>query len=96
MDDDEKNSTPTENQEEKEEYVENDNIMSLIKEGLVKQGIPLAVLFLIFILINLSSFINTVVGRFDRAVIDNNLTFKGYVIQGIILTSTFAIFNMFY
>jgi hypothetical protein len=96
MDDDEKKEDSTENQEEKEEYVENDNIISLIKEGLVKQGIPLAVLFLIFILINLSSFINTVVGRFDRAVIDNNLTFKGYVIQGIILTSTFAIFNMFY
>lgn len=96
MDDDEKNNDPTENQEEKEEYVENDNIISLIKEGLVKQGIPLAVLFLIFILINLSSFINTVVGRFDRAVVDNNLTFKGYVIQGIILTSSFALFNIFY
>jgi hypothetical protein len=96
MDDDEKNNDPIENQEEKEEYVENDNIISLIKEGLIKQGIPLAVLFLIFILINLSSFINTVVGRFDRAVVDNNLTFKGYVIQGIILTSSFAIFNIFY
>lgn len=77
-------------------YVENDNLITLIKEGLVTHGVSLVVLFLLFILINLTSFINTVVGRFDQAVIDGKLTFKGYVIQDIILVSSFAVFKIFY
>lgn len=81
---------------ESENYVENDNLITLIKNGLVKHGISLFVLFLIFILINLNSFINTVVARFDQAVVDDKLTFKGYIIQDIILVSSFAVFTIFY
>lgn len=82
--------------DDSEKYVEKDNLITLIKAGLVQHGISLTVLFLIFILINLTSFINTVVARFDKAVIDGNLTFKGYIIQDIILVSSFAVFKIFY